>query len=164
MISVKVSASCGVTRCHITWVSEKPCSSSSGGPLPPTRAKMRPDLVLIHSEEKPGNRAARSGIDWHSFAAGPDVILQSRGRRRLVLLNFVCRCRWRVADICHPTSPTNKNHNEETCNVDRFRSPGRSQGDPRKSPQMGAGRMHPRREGTGHQAARRGAGQAAKQG
>src|ERR1700730_544153 len=62
MISVNLSASCGATRCHITWVSEKPCSSNSGGPLPPTRAKMRPDLVLIHSEEKPGNRSARSGM------------------------------------------------------------------------------------------------------
>ena len=50
MISVKLSASCGATRCHITWVSEKPCSNNSGGPLPPTRAKIRPDLVLIHSE------------------------------------------------------------------------------------------------------------------
>src|ERR1700733_9576809 len=66
MTSVKRSASCGATRCHITWVSEKPCSNSSGGPLPPTRAKMRPDVVLIHSEAKPGNRSARSGIVAHS--------------------------------------------------------------------------------------------------
>ena len=43
MISVNLSASCGATRCHITCVDENPCSSSSGGPLPPTRAKMRPD-------------------------------------------------------------------------------------------------------------------------
>ncbi len=50
MIRVNLSASCGATRCHITCVSENPCSSNSGGPLPPTRAKMRPDLVLIHSE------------------------------------------------------------------------------------------------------------------
>src|SRR3954467_4361662 len=62
MISVKESASCGATRCHITWVSEKPCSSSSGGPLPPTRAKIRPDAVLIHSEAKPGKRSARSMV------------------------------------------------------------------------------------------------------
>src|ERR1700679_4189411 len=66
MIRVKRSASCGATRCHITCVSEKPCSSNSGGPLPPTRAKMRPDFVLIHSEAKPGNRSARSDIVEHS--------------------------------------------------------------------------------------------------
>src|ERR1700733_5507593 len=62
MISVKRSASCGATRCHITWVSEKPCSNSSGGPLPPTRAKTRPDVVLIHSAAYPGNKSARSGM------------------------------------------------------------------------------------------------------
>src|SRR5579863_3012941 len=62
MISVKRSESCGATRCHITWVSEKPCSNSNGGPLPPTRAKMRPDLVLIHSAAKPGKRSARSDM------------------------------------------------------------------------------------------------------
>src|ERR1700731_693934 len=66
MITVNFSASCGATRCHITWVSEKPCSNNSGGPLPPTRAKMRPDVVLIHSEAKPGNRSARSDIVDHS--------------------------------------------------------------------------------------------------
>src|ERR1700684_2582515 len=66
MISVKRSARCGATRCHITWVSEKRCSNSSGGPLPPTRAKMRPDVVLIHSEAKPENRSARSDIVDHS--------------------------------------------------------------------------------------------------
>src|ERR1700722_16032945 len=62
MISVKRSASCGATRCHITWVSEKPCSNSSGGRLPPTRAKTRPDVVLIHSAAYPGNKSARSGM------------------------------------------------------------------------------------------------------
>src|SRR5665213_2873151 len=67
MISVKASASSGATRCHCTWVCENPCSNSSGGPLPPTRAKMRPDLVLIHSDEKPGNRSARSGMMYFSF-------------------------------------------------------------------------------------------------
>lgn len=50
MISVNLSASFGATVCHITCVDENPCSSNSGGPLPPTRAKMRPALVLIHSE------------------------------------------------------------------------------------------------------------------
>ena len=35
---------------HAHGSAENPCSSISGGPLPPTRAKMRPDLVLIHSE------------------------------------------------------------------------------------------------------------------
>src|SRR6186997_1902939 len=63
MISVNLSASCDATGCHITCVDENPCSSSSGGPLPPTRAKMRPDEVLIHSEAYPGNRSARSGMD-----------------------------------------------------------------------------------------------------
>ena len=50
MISVNLSASFGATSCHITCVEENPCSNSSGGPLPPTRAKMRPDVVLIHSD------------------------------------------------------------------------------------------------------------------
>src|SRR5580765_4534031 len=63
MISVNLSASCAATGCHITWVEENPCSSNSGGPLPPTRAKMRPDEVLIHSEAYPGNRSARSDMD-----------------------------------------------------------------------------------------------------
>src|SRR5579872_4060583 len=62
MISVKRSANCGATRCHITWVSEKPCSSNSGGPAPPTRAKIRPDRVLIHFEARLGNKSARSDI------------------------------------------------------------------------------------------------------
>src|SRR3954468_20443384 len=62
MISVNWSASCGATGCHITCVDENPCSSNSGGPFPPTRAKMRPDEVLIHSEPYPGNRSARSGM------------------------------------------------------------------------------------------------------
>src|SRR3954447_4841273 len=62
MISVNLSASFGATGCHITCVDENPCSSNSGGPLPPTRAKMRPDLVLIHSAEYPGNRSASSGM------------------------------------------------------------------------------------------------------
>src|SRR5689334_17555891 len=62
MISENLSASCGATRCHITCVSEKPCKRSSGGPLPPVRAKMRPAEVLIHSAPKPGKRSARSGM------------------------------------------------------------------------------------------------------
>src|SRR3989442_9051745 len=62
MISVNLSASCGATWCHITCVDENPCSSNSGGPLPPTRAKMGPDEVLIHSDPHPGNRSARSGM------------------------------------------------------------------------------------------------------
>src|SRR6185436_3748316 len=62
MISVNLSASCGATGCHITCVDENPCSSNNGGPLPPTRAKMRPDEVLIHSEAYPGNRSARSDM------------------------------------------------------------------------------------------------------
>src|SRR5215813_5314370 len=62
MISVNLSARSGATGCHITCVDENPCSSNNGGPLPPTRAKMRPDVVLIHSDAYPGNRSARSGM------------------------------------------------------------------------------------------------------
>src|SRR4029453_11396531 len=62
MISENLLASCGATRCHITCVSENPCSNSSGGPLPPVRAKMRPADVLIHSGPKPGKRGARYGM------------------------------------------------------------------------------------------------------
>src|SRR3954471_15796649 len=75
MISVKLSASCGATGCHITCVDEKPCSSNSGGPLPPTRAKMRPDEVLIHSEAYPGNRSARSGMG--ALPRGLRLLLQT---------------------------------------------------------------------------------------
>src|ERR1019366_5149229 len=130
MISVNLSASCGATRCHITWVSENPCSSNSGGPLPPTRAKMRPDLVLIHSEEKPGNRSARSGIFTLSQQAPRRIGYPHARGRTMVASNFVCRCRWLGSAICHFTNPTIKNPNEETSYVDRFRSPGRGQGDP----------------------------------
>src|SRR5215207_6093713 len=98
MISVNLSASCGATGCHITCVDENPCRSNSGGPLPPTRAKMRPDEVLIHSEAYPGNRSARSGMGAPSWAA----VLAS---------NFVCRCRWQIAGLCHSSSPTNRNKN-----------------------------------------------------
>src|SRR3954471_8228101 len=94
MISVNLSASFGATVCHITWVDEKPCSNNSGGPLPPTRAKIRPALVLIHSEAYPGNRSARSGIVALLTAAA---------------LNIVWRCRWHVPALCHPPSPANKN-------------------------------------------------------
>src|SRR4051812_31059933 len=71
MISVKVSASRGATLCHITWVSEKPCSSNSGGPLPPSRAKIRPERGLIHSAAYPGNRSARSGMELLLGSARP---------------------------------------------------------------------------------------------
>src|SRR3954465_14065523 len=77
MISVKLSASCGATGCHITCVDENPCSSNSGGPLPPTRAKIRPDEGCIHLEAYPGNRSARSGMDAPSW---PTAIAS----------NFVC--------------------------------------------------------------------------
>src|SRR6185312_5127605 len=62
MISVNLSANRGATLCHMTCVEENPCSNISGGPLPPTRAKIRPELVLIHLESYPGNRSARSGM------------------------------------------------------------------------------------------------------
>jgi hypothetical protein len=62
MISVNLLANRGATLCHITRVEENPCSNMSGGPLPPTRAKMRPEPVLIHLDSYPGNRSARSGM------------------------------------------------------------------------------------------------------
>src|SRR3982751_5749604 len=94
MISVNRSLSCGATRCHITLVSEKPCSSSSGGPLPPTRAKMRPEAVLIHSEAKPGKRSARSGMVYslkhHSqMRAASNVVRRGRCFKTLKPLHFV---------------------------------------------------------------------------
>src|SRR5260221_14505907 len=84
------------------------------------------------------------------FAAGPAS-------------NIVPRCRRHVAALCHSSSLTNKNQKSEECHVDRFRSPGRGQGDPRESPQMGAGGMHPGGKGTRQQAARRGAGPAVQE-
>src|SRR3569832_2515436 len=126
MISVKLSASPGATRCHITCVSENPCSSNSGGPLPLTRAKIRPELVLIHSEENPGNKSARSGIervllfsphspDFRNPAIGPAAYVRLRRIQAMTL-----------------PPPSTTNQNEETRHVDRFRSPGRGQGDPAK--------------------------------
>src|SRR6476660_6712569 len=127
IISVNLSASCGATGCHITCVDENPCSSSSGGPLPPMRAKIRPDEVLIHSEAYPGNRSARSGIFAlpSSSAKADDPVNTGvavnndgrsvldtphpRGMTAIVASNFVCRCRWHVAGLCHPASPTNSN-------------------------------------------------------
>src|SRR5579872_7350098 len=83
MISVNRSASCGATRCHMTCVSEKPWSNRSGGPSPPTRAKMRPDWVLIHFEAYPGNRSARSGMGVLMFEAAIQFnpSLQANGSR-----------------------------------------------------------------------------------
>src|SRR5215467_10128487 len=100
MIRVNRSASCGATVCHITCVEEKPCSSNSGGPLPPTRAKMRPDEVLIHSDLYPGNRSARSDMGAPSAS------------------NFVCRCRWQTAGLCHLPSPTNRNRRIPDMSID----------------------------------------------
>ena len=98
-----------------------------------------------------------------SFAASLPVS-RARHRRWHSALNIVCRCRWHVPGLCHRPSPIIKNQNEETCHVDRFRNSGRGQGDPRKGPQMGAGRMHSGGKGTRHQAARRSAGPAAEEG
>src|SRR5260370_6634200 len=56
---------------------------------------MRPDVVLSHWAEEPGNRSARSGMR--------QALLRGGG----LASNFVCRCRWLVADICHRPSPTN---------------------------------------------------------
>ena len=161
MISVNLSASCGATRCHITCVSEKPCSNSSGGPLPPTRAKMRPDLVLIHSEEKPGNRSARSGMVCAPSAAKREIV-RSRSQAMVRASNFVCRCRWLVADICHPASPIIKNHNEETAMSIDFEIPAEAKAIREKVRQWVHDECIPAGKGTGHQAARRSAGEAAR--
>src|SRR6185436_6375132 len=125
MISVNLSANCGATGCHITCVDENPCSNNSGGPLPPTRAKMRPDEVLIHSEAYPGNRSARSGMGA-PCCFKLCLPLPPRKRRFMPFLKP-------DQQEQEPRKPSD---------VDRFRNPGRSQGDPRKSPPMGARRMH----------------------
>ena len=38
--TVNSSASRGAILCHMTWVCGLPCSSSSGGPLPPCRSRI----------------------------------------------------------------------------------------------------------------------------
>src|SRR3954462_11369825 len=139
MISVNLSASCGATRCHITWVSEKPCSSSNGGPLPPTRAKMRPDEVLIHSEPKPGKRSARSGM-------------RRLLRQRRLLLQTLFAVAAGTSQV-YAIAQAPPARSQRKCHVDRFRDPRRSKGNPRKGPQVGARRVHSRREGTRLQAA-----------
>src|SRR5206468_5542172 len=35
----------------------------------------------------------------------------ARGMTVLAASNFVCRCRWRNAGLCHSSSPTNRNKN-----------------------------------------------------
>src|SRR5690348_1378861 len=113
MISVNLSASIGATGCHITCVDENPCSSSSGGPLPPVRAKMRPDDVLIHSEPKPGKRSARSGM------------LGLLARRSLLQTLFVVAAGTSpvyAIGKARPASSQRKHH------VDRFRDSSGSQG------------------------------------
>src|SRR5258705_11891081 len=120
MISVNLSASCGATGCHITCVDENPCSSNNGGPLPPTRAKMRPDEVLIHSDAYPGNRSARSDMDAPCcFKLCLPLPLEKR--RFMPFLK-----------------PDQQEQEPRKPDVDRFRNPGRSQGDPREGTQMGA--------------------------
>src|ERR1700724_1278549 len=119
MIRVNLSASFGATVSHITWVDEKPCSSNSGGPLPPTRAKMRPALVLIHSEAYPGNRSARSGMA-HSL-----VIVRHRVS--------ACFKHCLALPLARPNvMPSGKPGQQEPkarkCHVDRFRNSGGSQG------------------------------------
>ena len=44
-----VAASAGAMRCQQACVCGKPCSSTTGGPSPRLRAKMRPPSVSIHS-------------------------------------------------------------------------------------------------------------------
>src|SRR5919106_4978008 len=141
MISVKLSASRGATRCHITCVSENPCSSNSGGPLPPTRAKIPPELVLIHSEENPGNKSARSGIECVLLF----TFLQCRFPQPGIWSGGICTP---ASDSGYDLATTFDNKPERgTCHVDRFRSPGRGQRGPAKGSQMGAGRMHSGGEG-----------------
>src|SRR5882757_7993585 len=135
MISVNLSASCGATVCHITWVDEKPCSSNSGGPLPPTRAKMRPALVLIHSEAYPGNRSARSGIDGTPWR--PVTAPQAEGRRRYCFKHCLALPLARPS-VMPSVKPGQQEPKARKCHVDRFRNSGGSQGDPRESPPMGA--------------------------
>src|SRR5215813_9968908 len=124
MISEKASASCGATRCHITCVSEKPCNSNSGGPLPPVRAKMRPAEVLIHSEPKPGKRSARSGM------------LCLLTRQRLLLQTLFALPPARHGFM--PSAKPNQQAGKRKRHVDQFRNSGRSQGNPREGARMGA--------------------------
>src|SRR5271156_192988 len=133
MISVNLSASCGATRCHITWVEENPCSNNSGGPLPPTRAKIRPDLVLIHSDAYPGNKSARSGISETPWQRHVTMSWSSDGGR---CFKHCSRLPLASLGVMPFIGHNQQQPSEETSHVDRFRSPGRGQGDPRKSPPM----------------------------
>ena len=53
--TVKSRARRGATMCHITCVCGWPCSSSSGGPLPPWRTRMVASPVSIIALVKPSN-------------------------------------------------------------------------------------------------------------
>src|SRR3546814_2644882 len=48
----------GATRCQLTWVSGLPCSSSSGGPSPPTAALISAPAVLKRRRVNPGSSSA----------------------------------------------------------------------------------------------------------
>src|SRR3954468_3793151 len=67
--TVLVRASAGAMRWKQTCVSGNPCSRTTGGPLPPRRAKMRPACVSSQCEAKPGKRS--SDMDPPQRGSGP---------------------------------------------------------------------------------------------
>src|SRR5215469_15555366 len=56
-MTVKSRASQGAIRCHMTWVSGWPWSSSKGGPDPPWRSRTSILPAVIVSRVKPSNIA-----------------------------------------------------------------------------------------------------------
>src|SRR4029078_8047815 len=60
-----------------------------------------------------GEDAARRGIDPFGSVSGKQVGKIGHGRSFSsgeVASNFVCRCRWQIAGLCDPPTPTNSNN------------------------------------------------------
>src|SRR5919204_1909119 len=62
-MTVKSSASAGATRCHITCVCGKPCSSRSGAPLPLRRMKIAASPTSTSDDSKPANSTTSAELD-----------------------------------------------------------------------------------------------------
>src|SRR6185503_20113127 len=62
-----------------------------------------------------GKDAARRGVDPFGGVSGKQIGKVGHGRApswaAAIASNFVCRCRWQTAGLCHSSSPTNRNKN-----------------------------------------------------
>ena len=103
----------GAIPAQATWVSPKPCSSSSGGPEPEERAKTEPAGASIQCEAKPGKRSARSDIGYPCpFGVGATMNNKVRGDAIRVVLVDSSGARDRRARACFRLLPRALIHNK----------------------------------------------------